>query len=415
MADSKALGRKMIRSVMVALTLLGGMVTASYFINDRMAQIQAYDATVINIAGRQRMLSQRIMMLGAKVAAIPAEERVRWSMLRADLMAARDLFVASHDNLYYGSAQFGLKPVRDPAVLRIHNEAPHRLEERFADYVRIADEILAAPPGGITTAQLDALYEHARQPLLAALHAKVGALESASITRSEVLRHVLSALAVGVLLGLLAVGLFVFRPMIRQVTKAVAAQEELGRELQHRALHDPLTGLPNRRYADEEIRRALANGERSGDKVAVLHVDLDKFKQVNDTLGHAAGDTVLAQATRVMTQCIRRGDFVARVGGDEFVILVPQARDLGGLISLSERLVEEISRPIDCDGAMAHIGASIGIAISPPSKADLDALLHDADVALYEAKAAGRGCWRMHAESRAVLDAETLARVVKAA
>ncbi len=160
--------------------------------------------------------------------------------------------------------------------------------------------------------------------------------------------------------------------------------------IEHLALHDYLTGLPNRRYLDrmlEERAQACRTGELT---LAVLHIDLDRFKQINDTLGHRAGDAMLKHAATVLRQSVRASDFVARIGGDEFVVLCTINVTPKKISNLAERIIAELCRPIRYENHDCRFGASIGIATGSGPSLDAKQLLLNADIALYRAKSAGR-------------------------
>ncbi len=158
-------------------------------------------------------------------------------------------------------------------------------------------------------------------------------------------------------------------------------------QAEEEAMTDPLTGLRNRRAADLLLERLCA----AGASFALLHMDLDYFKAVNDTLGHAAGDLVLETVGRILRNQVRAEDCAARVGGDEFVVVVMNRTDPALLQSIAERIIAEVSRPIDYDGTPCHVSASIGIVRSTDlATLDAPALLAAADRALYAAKHAGR-------------------------
>ncbi|WP_244645563.1 bifunctional diguanylate cyclase/phosphodiesterase [Salinarimonas ramus] len=162
--------------------------------------------------------------------------------------------------------------------------------------------------------------------------------------------------------------------------------EDARRQMEQASLHDSLTGLPNRRFLDERI-----GGPGRPDPSAILHVDLDRFKQINDTLGHAAGDAMLVHAAEVLRRGARAGDVVARVGGDEFVVAVMSAVSPAGLCALAERIIGEMSRPVPYQNHECRFGASIGIAVNEESDtSSTKQLLIDADLALYRAKNRGR-------------------------
>ncbi|WP_275789363.1 bifunctional diguanylate cyclase/phosphodiesterase [Pararhizobium gei] len=180
-----------------------------------------------------------------------------------------------------------------------------------------------------------------------------------------------------------------------RTAKALADQKnaelaEAKDRIEHNALHDPLTGLGNRRMLDSKLEALCSVRKGSLENIAILHIDLDRFKQINDTLGHAAGDAMLVHASKILRSNVRAGDVVARIGGDEFVVLVidPPSKEL--LSSLSERIIVEMRQPVDYNGFPCRFGVSIGIAIANDLTTDERQLLINADIALYRAKENGR-------------------------
>ena len=166
--------------------------------------------------------------------------------------------------------------------------------------------------------------------------------------------------------------------------------------ISHLAYHDSLTGLPNRTQFTEELDRVLAHAKRSGNTVAVLMLDLDNFKQINDTLGHAAGDETLIEVSRRLKNRIRKEDRIARLGGDEFAIIQHDLKTTDDAITLAQELIDSLSQPYDIKQTRFQSGASIGIAIWHPSE-KIDAnLLEEADIALYKAKDKDRGSYAFH-------------------
>ncbi len=190
-------------------------------------------------------------------------------------------------------------------------------------------------------------------------------------------------------------------------------QKRLEEQLLHDALHDPLTGLANRVLFRDHVERALAGRGRRRAKVAVLFLDLDNFKVVNDSLGHRAGDRLLVEVARRLSATIRATDVAARQGGDEFTVLLDRVRSVGEATEFAERLFEELGRPIELDGRAIVVGVSIGIAMAAGSDIAADDLLAHADAAMYEAKAKGRGRFavfdpsmRVRARGRLEMEAE---------
>lgn len=172
-------------------------------------------------------------------------------------------------------------------------------------------------------------------------------------------------------------------------------------ELYFLAHYDPLTGVPNRTLLNDRISQACLDADRKGNSVALLFIDVDHFKQINDSLGHRAGDAVLrALVTRLKTAA-RKSDTVARIGGDEFIIMMEAVADPGNTNDVAQRLVESMLPPFELLGHSLIVTVSIGIAIYPGDDRDLSRLLAKADSAMYEAKANGRNGFRMYSEASA--------------
>jgi len=173
------------------------------------------------------------------------------------------------------------------------------------------------------------------------------------------------------------------------ISERKAAQEDLA----HRAMHDPLTGLPNRARLRDRLAHALRTGERTGRPVALLVLDLDGFKTVNDVLGHPAGDALLVQVTARLRDCVRPADTCARLGGDEFAIVLP-GTGAPEAAAVAERILEALARPVRLDGKDVTVGISVGIAVQAPGTKKVR-LFQQADHAMYEAKRAGRGRYEL--------------------
>jgi diguanylate cyclase (GGDEF)-like protein len=178
---------------------------------------------------------------------------------------------------------------------------------------------------------------------------------------------------------------------VREIVNSVRQREELQFALAHQATHDPLTELPNRAQALTLVTSALHRALRSGEMTGLLFVDLDGFKAVNDSHGHANGDVVLQEVARRLRAAVRPGDEVCRLGGDEFVVLVEQVQGERDLLDLADRLIAAVSEPMTAGGHPVRIGASVGVAVSRDGGADADALFAEADTAAYRAKGHGRG------------------------
>lgn len=182
-----------------------------------------------------------------------------------------------------------------------------------------------------------------------------------------------------------------------------AELQEAKERIEHNALHDPLTGIANRRQLDLALDGLSRRSHQSRIKFAVLHLDLDRFKQINDTLGHAAGDAMLVHASEILRRNVHPDDLVARIGGDEFVILVEERTGQEELSVLSQRIIDEMRHPVDFEGFPCRCGVSIGISTAHGQRIDARKMLINADVALYRAKNEGRNTFEfftqdLHAE-----------------
>jgi len=192
-------------------------------------------------------------------------------------------------------------------------------------------------------------------------------------------------------LGLLGVVILLARREIKERRQA----EEV---IRFAATHDPLTGLPNRLLLAERVNRALAAAKSEGRSTAVLFIDLDRFKNINDALGHEAGDRLLQNVAGRLARCVRRSDTVARQGGDEFVVLVEAFQGPGDLAQVAEKILAEVSGPMKIYGKEFQITASVGISSCPGDGEDLRALLKNADIAMYRAKQDGKNTYRFYSE-----------------
>ena len=158
------------------------------------------------------------------------------------------------------------------------------------------------------------------------------------------------------------------------------------------AQHDPLTGLPNRAFFYEHLQRAIENAHTTTTAIAVLFLDLDGFKSINDIYGHAIGDRMLMYAGERMYACLRASDTIARLGGDEFTIMLPDIRDTASIEKVVDEILTRFKKTFRCQYDDRHLGVSIGIALYPTHGTTPDELMQAADRAMYHAKRAGKHC-----------------------
>jgi diguanylate cyclase (GGDEF)-like protein len=185
--------------------------------------------------------------------------------------------------------------------------------------------------------------------------------------------------------------------LIDEKDSLVADLQRSEEEVRQLAYYDTLTNLPNRRLLQDRFRQALTQAKRHGYSMAVMFLDLDKFKQVNDTLGHDAGDDLLKQVAARISGCIRGGDTISRSGGDEFILAMAEISHPQDAALVAEKIIRVLATPFEIGGHPVQIGVSIGIAVYPiDGTDDTQELMKKADMAMYAAKESGRNCYRFY-------------------
>ena len=187
--------------------------------------------------------------------------------------------------------------------------------------------------------------------------------------------------------------------LYRSIVELVNELEQREASAQHQALHDQLTGLANRALLEDRLSQALTRYRRSGEQVALLMLDLDRFKQVNDTLGHNAGDRLVAEVGERLRSLVRETDTVARIGGDEFAIVQISPKGEADIRRLCERIIAIIREPFILGGREARVGVSIGAVFASSEVCEASELMRKADITMYRAKSAGRDCFRIFTEA----------------
>ena len=187
--------------------------------------------------------------------------------------------------------------------------------------------------------------------------------------------------------------------LIRSYLFDITARKQAEKKLEYRAFYDTLTDLPNRNYFDENLEIALVKAKNNNNLMAVVFLDLDCFKNINDSLGHKVGDQLLKSFAQRLSSCVRNNDIISRWGGDEFTLLLPQINSPEDTINLAQRILEDLKQPFEVAGHQLYVKTSIGIAIYPQDGEDGETLLKNADAALYRAKERGRNHYRFYSST----------------
>ena len=184
----------------------------------------------------------------------------------------------------------------------------------------------------------------------------------------------------------------------RAVAERTSELQEAQARAQHLADHDALTGLPNRRLLEDRLTQALALSQRNRMQTAVMFVDIDRFKAINDSLGHAAGDALLKEISLRLVNQLRLGDTICRIGGDEFVVVLPEVKRSSDVAQVAQKVIEQLAQPVPLEARELIVTASIGIAVFPDDGGDAETLIRNADAAMYAAKELGRANYQFFTE-----------------
>ncbi|GEO83048.1 diguanylate cyclase [Pararhodospirillum oryzae] len=372
--------RKTTLQYILALALLAALAITSHIAIAKLVTQQADTARVVNIAGRQRMLSQRIAMLAFDLARTrePARIAPREAALATSLSDMESAFKA----LTEGSALLGISAAKSPAEAFVY--AQEHLGERMNAFLGAGWAYLALPPDQRPDSPaLTRLVDTAQGPLLGALEAVVAQRQADSEAQVSRLTGLLKGTLAGMLVTLVAEALIIFRPLFRRLK---AAQDLL----LDAALTDPLTGSKNRRFFMDTGTHEVARSRRAGRPLAVAILDIDRFKKINDTWGHAVGDEAIRTLVRTTLAATRESDVLGRLGGEEFGLLLPETNAQAARMVAEKIRAQVAATLVQAPGASFAMTVSIGVTTLAVSDDSLAAALDRADRALYRAKESGR-------------------------
>ncbi len=374
--------RSLTFAYVLALAIIASLSLVSHLTLTYCLAEQSGAAAVVNIAGKQRMLSQQIAGLSAA--------RLWGLPVARDLSAAIDGFEASHRDLMNGNSARHIAPITAPELIALYTAGDQSLDRRVQAFVARARRIASlAPDAPATRDEIKLLFTDSTGPLLEALDRVVSLHQKASEDHIEALKW-MQITSIGVLFAtLVCEALLIFRPMVRRMAYSVGMLAKM-------AAVDPLTGALNRRDFNQRAYAELSRAGRHGHATALLLVDVDHFKAVNDRFGHAGGDAALTALVAALTATLRPTDLVGRYGGEEFAVLLPET-SLAGAMAVGERIRDTVmALAVPWETGAIRVTASVGVAECGPAddhepeETLLKAAMARADTALYEAKAKGR-------------------------
>ncbi len=366
-----------------ALAFIGVLVVATHITIDRIAGEQLVASRMIDMASNQRMLSQRVARLTLEYT--NEHDATLREDIRGYINDAHGDMLRTHLTLTRGDVEQGIPAAASDAIERVYYDEPHLLDQRVRLFLYDTRSVLEK----VWSENLDrnhyvrSIVDSSRRTLLASLEDAAQQFVSESFHRVEKLRFILKLMNGTVILTLIAIGVFVFNPLF----KAIAAQR---RALTSEAQQDPLTGSLNRRSFMMSAEGEFARAKRYGSALSLLVLDIDKFKDINDTRGHAAGDAVIKALAQTSTHGIRQTDIFGRIGGEEFAIIMPETR-LEEAALAAEKLREVLANsPAFHSGKPIRYSVSIGVSQAQNSDNAFATMLHRGDLCLYAAKHLGR-------------------------
>ena len=385
-----AVPKRPVGRYIIGLLLIAALAVASTAFTYSSLSRQETDATIMQVASSQGPLSRQLATLAEEslTAVSPAS-------LAAEMRSVRDQLEVAYRGLQSGDAGLGLPGDNSDAVDQLFLAVAGAAETLFAS----ADAVIEALENGMppSRASVETLTSSA-----ALFDTAMGSVVFQYQVDAE--QHVVDlkktqyVLLSATLILLLVEGLFIFRPAVRELKQRWgerAAEREFDPEqLSYLARYDPLTGLINRTLFTDRLVGAVARARRDGGLVALMFLDVDNFKEVNDGYGHSTGDILLRQIAERLTGSVRESDTVARLGGDEFTVILEGGHRVEDAGRVATKVLTALSAPYRIGDHELHVTTSLGIAIYPVDGEDAEELLKGADIAMYSAKAAGKNTYQ---------------------
>ena len=402
---ANGLMRKTKASYLAALILIGSLATASFFMLSSVISANVQKTALIELGARQQLLSQRILLSATE--AYTADAQWLRTQARQNLTTSLDSFLANEQLLRNGSPD-----ARSPLhrlelsedATKLFNEAPGQIEASTRILTYTVNSFLELLPASVSTEMpADATAHFAALRLYVAEKARreyetlTRLFSSEAAEKGAAVEKIHLTVFVLTLLLLLAEAVLIFGPLVRKVVSCTSELLRARDQMTFAANHDALTGLYNRAFLNDYMDTALAAARRKGEKMAVIHLDLDHFKGINDTLGHAAGDAVLIETAKRLLASVRDSDVCVRLGGDEFTVILSDVSSEAAAVEVAARITAALKQPLEFAGNSLKPSASAGVALFHDTTSTIGDLIVNADLALYRAKAEGRGGYQLFA------------------
>jgi len=379
----------------LALVLIAVLAVLSTFTTSRALMAQEQDATVLEYGLRQGYLAARVADLSSQAVDGVSDP------LRAEMTAAENELVQIHEAFFEGNEVLGIPAMQDTAVAGLLEEAGIELDRLLAATEQA--EAAVDERGNVPIVIVESIQESAEtygliMQRVVSSYLRISGEQVVALEQTEYF------LLAATLVLLVLEGLFLFRPAVRNLkqswtenTEAHRFERELDQQrLSYLARYDALTGLINRTLFSDRLEGAVARARRDGSVVALMFLDLDGFKDVNDRLGHAVGDALLRQVAERLVSCVRESDTVARLGGDEFTVVLEGGQRVEDAGRVATKILRTVAEPYRVGGEDIVITTSMGIAAFPLDGDTAEELLKGADIAMYSAKNAGRNTYEFY-------------------
>ncbi|MFK7736559.1 MAG: putative bifunctional diguanylate cyclase/phosphodiesterase [Pirellulaceae bacterium] len=388
------LKKRVTRSYLVALGIVAVCSLAGFSAFQFVLAEQDRLGHIINISGRQRMLSQRVALAALRASSADTEEGrdSAESLFRESIMR----FETTHSSLVHGDKSRGIDELSPSLISEIYFSPEAEVDyhvKRFIEecYLLLDHEL----PNEERLVLANRIFEKASKQLLPKLEGVVQRFEDHANRLTALTAAFNYGLCVVTLLALALEAGFIFSPLAKTIGEQTTDIQEMNERVSWAANHDPLTSLSNRRYLTQVCAKQFEAVQERGKRVGCIHIDLDDFKKINDTHGHEAGDAVLQCIGKRLTGSLRESEFVARFGGDEFVVLVMSIATLDELEHPAKRILELLEEPIEYKGISLRVGGSLGLALQEPRDSSLEEVLSRADYAMYESKSRGGAAYSL--------------------